>query len=121
MGFFNRIFGKRSQPRNPSSPPIEQAVLVYLDGVGLPNHIYQECELATIEDRLMATIEDSNLGEFDGNEIGPKETVLYMYGPDAEKLFAGIELTLRNYPLCQGARIIIRHGGPGANQREIKL
>ena len=51
-------------------------------------------------------------------EIGPAETTLFMYGPDAERLFAGVEQTLRNYPLCQGARVVIRRGGPGSEERE---
>ncbi len=77
--------------------------------------------MATIEDRLTAVIERDGLGEFDGNEIEPGETTLFMYGPDAERLFAGIEQTLRGYPLCQGARVEIRRGGPGAEQGQIRL
>lgn len=61
------------------------------------------------------------LGIFDGNGVGPGEATLFMYGPDAERLFAGIEKTLRAYPLCQNARVVIRKGGPGAEEREIRL
>jgi len=104
------------QPEEP-----QQAVLVHLDGTGLPDHIYQECDLATIEDQLIEVIARNKLGEFDGNEVGPSETTLFMYGPDAERLFAGIEPILRGYPLCQGARVEIRHGGPGAQTREVRL
>ena len=119
MSIFKRIFGKKSLDR-PSAGP-EQAVLVHLDGSGLPDHIYDEYDLSTIEDRLIDVIEREGLGEFDGNEVGPGETTLYMYGPDAERLFAGIEQTMRTYPLCQGARVEIRRGGPGAEQREVRL
>jgi hypothetical protein len=96
-------------------------VLVHLDSVGLSPQIYADYDLATIEDRLIAVIEKQELGEFDGNEIGPGSTTLYMYGANAERLYAGIEATLRAYPLCQGARVIIRCGGPGAPQREVNL
>jgi len=119
MDFFKNLFGKKQSPQN--SKPSEQAVLVYLDGSGLPDEVYEKCDLATIEDRLIEVIEQKKLGEFDGNEIGPNETTLFMYGPDAEKLFAGIESTLRNYPLCNGARVVVRHGGPGSSEKEIKL
>jgi len=120
LSIFGRIFGKKPSDEVQSESP-QQAVLVHLDGVNLPDHVYQECDLATIEDRLVEVIERDVLGEFDGNEIGPAETTLFMYGPDAERLFAGIEQTLRGYPLCQGARVEIRRGGPGAQQREVRL
>ena len=115
MSIFKRIFAKKSldQP--------QQAVLVHLDGTGLPDHIYHDYDLATIEDRLIEVLEREGLGEFDGNEVGPGQTTLFMYGPDAERLFDGIEQTLRGYPLCQGAHVEIRHGGPGAQQRELRL
>ena len=68
--------------------------------------------MSSIEDKLVEVLERYGLGEFDGNETGPAETILFMYGPDAERLFVGIEQTLRDYPLCQGARVEIRRGGP---------
>ena len=117
MGFFNRLFGR--EPAKGHRP--QQAVLVYLDGTGLPDEVYEECDLATIEDRLTEVIEREGLGEFDGNEIGPTEVTLFMYGPDAERLFAGIESTLRDYPLCQRARVVIREGEPGARERVLRL
>jgi len=99
----------------------EQAVLVHLDGVGLPANIYAEYDLVTLEDQLIEVIERDGLGEFDGNEIGLGTATLFMYGPDAERLYLAIETTLRAYPLCQGAQIVIRRGGPGAPQREFRL
>lgn len=120
MSIFRNMFGKKKPANDPRKAP-EQAVLVYLDGTGLPAEVYRDCDLVTIEDRLTEIIERDGLGEFDGNEVGPAETVLFMYGPDAERLFAGIEQALREYPLCKGARIVIRRGKPGAEQREVRL
>jgi hypothetical protein len=120
MNIFKRLFGERpSKEEQAERPP--QAVLVHLDGTGLPADVYQQCDLATIEDRLTEVIAREGLGEFDGNEVGPHETTLFMYGPDAERLFAGIEQTLRGYPLCRGARVEIRRGGPGAEKREVRM
>lgn len=118
MSILKRLFGKKNQAETRSD---QQAVLVHLDGSGLPDHIYQEYDLATIEDQLIEVIEREGLGEFDGNEVGPGETTLFMYGPDAERLFAGIESTLRGYPLCQAARVEVRRGGPGTPSREFRL
>lgn len=120
MSILQRFFGKRRASPEPIGAST-QAVLVHLDGQGLPDDVYQDNDLATLEDQLRQAIEAGGLGEFDGNEVGPTETTLYMYGPDAERLFAGIESTLRAYPLCKNARIVVRCGGPGANQREVRL
>ena len=121
MSLFGRLFGKkdRDQTAQPNKP--QQAVLVHLDDTSLPDEVFEQCDLAAIGDRLAAVIERSGLGEFYGDEIGPTETTLFMYGPDAERLFSGIEQTLRDYPLCQGARVVIRYGGPGSEEREVRL
>jgi len=95
--------------------------MVHLRGHGLPDDVYEQYDLATIEDQLIEIIEQKGLGAFDGNEMGPKETILFMYGADAERLYSSIESALRNYPLCQGAKVILRYGPPGSEQREILL
>jgi hypothetical protein len=99
----------------------EQAVMVYLDGTGLPVNVYEECDTSTLEDLLINVLEQTNLGEVDGSAIADTEAVIFLYGPDGEKLFARILPVLRSYPLCQGARVIIRYGATGALQREFKL
>jgi hypothetical protein len=119
MGFLARLFGRKAPA--PKSEAAQQAVLVYLDGVRLPPAVYAQYDLATIEDRLVEVIQRDHLGKFDGNKVRDQTTVLLMCGPDAERLYAGIERTLRNYPLCQRARVVIRKGGPGSAQREVLL
>lgn len=99
----------------------EQAVLVYIDGSHVSEEDNEEHDLATLEDQLIEAIETKSLGEFDGDEFGPEGAVLYMYTPSAEDLFSGIESILRAHPLCQNARVIIRQGGPGSQQREMLL
>ncbi|MCU1308474.1 MAG: hypothetical protein JWN45_3169 [Acidobacteriaceae bacterium] len=96
-------------------------MLVYLNGTDLPDNIYEEFDLATLEDQLIEVLKRDSLGELDGNETGPTETVLFLYGKDAEKMFSAIEPTLRDYPLCKGARVVLRQGSPGSPQREIRL
>ena len=92
------------------SSPNEQAVLVHLDATGLPDAVYENCDLATLEGQLESAIASASVGEYDGNESGPAETTLYMYGPNAEALFSSVEPVLRAYPLCQNARVVIRMG-----------
>jgi hypothetical protein len=60
MGFFKWLRGERAK-----AP--EHAVLVHLDGVGLPDQVYEECDLATLEDRLCEALSTRGLGVVDGN------------------------------------------------------
>jgi hypothetical protein len=117
MKLLSRLFGRAE----PATGAEEQAVLIHLDGTGLPDSIYADYDLATLEDELEAALTPQRVGEVDGNEIGSGTATVYTYGPDAERLFKTIEPTLLAYPLCQGARVVIRAGPPGAPQREIRL
>lgn len=83
--------------------------------------MYRECDLATLEDRLVRVMDEGGLGTLDGNEVGQGVVTLFLYGPDGERLFSGIEATLRAYPLCQGARVEIRRGADGSLRREVRL
>ncbi len=119
MGFLKRLFQRTGKPA--TARGAEQAVLVYLDGSSLPDDVYANCDVATLEDHIRAALAGTGLGEYDGNEFGPGETTLYLYGPDAERLLTLIQPVLTGYPLGRNARVVIRKGGPGAPQRELRL
>ncbi len=93
---------------------IVRVVLSEIDGDTLASLNY-------LEDDLIAAIKLADAGEFDGNELGKAELVLYMYGPNAENLFAAVEATLRNASLMKSASVVIRYGPPGAACRCINL
>jgi hypothetical protein len=97
----------------------DEAVLIFLDGRGLDDAVYQANDLSTLEDLLIQQIEQDGIGELDGHESGPTQTTIYLYGPDAEELFSRVQPILASYPLCQNGRAIIRQGGPGSSQREV--
>lgn len=119
MTLFRRLLGKKDVVQQ--SARVDQAVIVHLDGIGLPPEIYEKCDVSTLEDQLIEIIDAGRLGEFDGNEFGPEEVTLFMYGPDAERLYAAIAETLLAYPLCRGAKVEIRYGAPGARTRVVTL
>jgi hypothetical protein len=78
-------------------------------------------QLEALENELISTINAVGLGEFDGNEIGGGELVLYMYGPDAERLFVAVAPVLRRSALTRGGIASIRPGPPGAKDRSVHL
>ena len=84
------------------------AVLIELDGIHLADSVYRDCDVSTLENRIEEVLESGEQGELDGHETGPENTTLFLYGTDAEALFLAVEPVLRDYPLCQGARVTIR-------------
>lgn len=116
MNLFAKFFGGK-----PKQSVAEQAVIVQLDAHGLPDEVYEEHDLATLEEQLEQAINAAQAGDLDGNEFGPDVVTLYMYGPDAERLFSVVEAPLRAYPLCAGAKVVVRRGGPGSPERTFVL
>ena len=90
---------------------MEQAVIVYLrlnDGqFGTPR---EHESVRALEERLEQAIGGASVGEFDGDLFGEAECILYMYGPDAERLFVVIEPILKSSPVAAGGYAIKRFG-----------
>jgi hypothetical protein len=78
-------------------------------------------QLNALEDKLITAIKSADVGEFDGNNIGEGELRLYMYGADAEKLFAVIAPILREDTLTRWGTATIRLGPPGAKSRSVSI
>jgi hypothetical protein len=74
-----------------------------------------------LEDRLASAIRAATVGEFDGTESGQGEIVFYMYGPDAERLFAAVEPALRQSGFARGGYAIKRFGTPGSREVRVDL
>jgi hypothetical protein len=72
---------------------------------------------------LVSAIDASGVGEFDGNEFGGGEGVLYAYGPDANELYAAMAPHLLGFD-ARPAYAILRFGeaaDPSAVQHRIDL
>lgn len=94
----------------------EHAVIVYF--------MYNDKNLNrlfALEDRLETTILKAKVGELDGNEVavGGGDARIYMYGPDAGRLYKVIESVLKSTPFMRGAKAQLRYGPPGVGAREV--
>jgi hypothetical protein len=121
MGFFKRVLGGDKEPER--TPPPEQAVIVSLL---LSNAAFGQAEerdaIHALTDRLDAAIREAGAGEFDGDEFGDGTCTLYMYGPDADSLFAAVEPLLRGSTLAKGGHAIKRYGPASDRQsREVRV
>jgi len=103
----------------PSTP--EQAVLVQFD--------YGSKDWAPFfefEKGFEAAIADSGLGDYDGNELAVdgSDGTMYIYGPDADKLFAFVKPRLLAAKILKNIRVTLRYGAvddPHAREVHIGL
>ena len=77
--------------------------------------------LQELGDELAARVEAAGAGEFDGDLIGEDLGILYLYGPDADRVWLAIEGVLRAALLPAGAYVVKRYGPPGSPETQIDL
>jgi len=98
----------------------KEGLAIYLDGIGLSDEVYETCSADGLAWLINGTVTSLG-GEIRGSWVGPNETAIYLYGPNAEEIFAGLEPILAAYPLCSNARIVIRHGNPALHPRTVQM
>lgn len=98
---------------------VTEGVAIYLDGVTQPQEVYASTTAQELLDKLLEALDGA--AEFRGPWQGPRETSLYVYGRDAERIFEKFEPVLRAYPLSRNARVIVRHGSTANRPREVLL
>ena len=64
------------------------------------------------ERTLEAAISSSDAGEYDGNELAVdgSDGTLYMYGPNADKLFEVVKPRLESFKLLKNVEVTLRYG-----------
>jgi hypothetical protein len=112
MGLLQKIFGRRSDPTEKAP---EQAVIVHFQ--------YGSTDLGrlfAVQATLEKVVADAQAGEVDGNEVATdgSDGFLYLYGPDADRLFKVISPILESCDFMKGATAKLRYGPPGAEVRE---
>ena len=112
MGLF-----RRKQPAAPVGD--DHAVIVHF---GLSDDEFgtdaERAELGDLGDRLADVVARAGVGEFDGDEFGEGEGVLYLYGPDSEQLWLAVEPEVRACAL-RPAFAFVRPGGPDVAARRV--
>lgn len=117
MGFMSRLFGGK-QSEEPSAN--KHAVIAYFE--------YGQTDLEPlfeVERQLEAAIDKAGVGEFDGNEIAVDGTdgSLYMYGPDADKLFEVVKPVLESADCLSEVVVRLQYGPPedGVVEKEVRV
>jgi hypothetical protein len=99
--------GVRTNAGETVAPAPEQAVIVHFDYGNAdwkPFFVFEK----TFED----AIGKSGVGDYDGNELAVdgSDGSLYMYGPDADKLFAVAKPILLSATLLRNVTVTLRYG-----------
>jgi len=78
--------------------------------------------LFELEEQLEDAIDEAKVGEYDGNEIEQSgaDGVLYMYGPDADALFAVVRPILAGATIIRNAVATLRYGPPEDGVRSVE-
>lgn len=114
---FRKITVEQNKQSISSNEP-EQAVIVSFDyGIEGLDVLYE------LEDKLEYIISENGVGEYDGHEMATdySDGNLYMYGPNAERLFQVIQPTLKETEFMKGATAKLRFGPPGDGVKEIEV
>lgn len=96
----------------------QQCVAVFLDGTSLPEEVYQDLDFDAVVTEIG---EAAGPDSFRGFWQGAEETGLFYFGGNADEMFARVEPVLRKLPIGQNARVVVRHGKPGLNARELRI
>ena len=91
---------------------------MYLDGTTLPDEVYANLDFDDLVDRLT---EAAGTDSYHGCWQGDEETGLFFFGRDAEATFAALEAVLRQMPIGQNARVVIRPTRESAHDRTVRL
>lgn len=79
--------------------------------------------LFQLEDQLEEAISEAEVGEYDENEIAVSgsDGFLYMYGPDADKLFAVVRPVLAATDIIRNAIATLRYGPAADDVRRVEV
>lgn len=117
MSFLGRLFGRKPpEPDDPEEDPNPEAVIVRLPVEGVA-----PSELWDIEDLLIEAVEAASVGEVDGTETGVGGATFFLYGPDAERLFATVRPIFQADPRWRNAVAEVRRGGPELEGRRVPI
>ena len=95
-----------------------QCLAVFLDGTSLPDQVYADLDFDAVIGEIQAAAGENS---YRGFWQGPQETGIFFFGPDAEAMFARVEPVLHRLPIGQNARVVVRHGKPSLNPREVRM
>ena len=120
MGLIARLFGGGEQP-GVGGQDAEHAVILSIRLGDEPPTEEEQQRMFDLEDEISAAIESAGVGELDGDEWGSGSCTIFLYGPDADRLWDAIAPVLERHPFERGSSAVRRYGPPGAREDRVSL
>ena len=98
-----------------------ETISIYLDGVGLPDEVYQNADFDQITSEISDAVKSPGAGEFRGFSQGETETGLYIFAPSADATFAALQGVIAKHPLFQNARVVLKYLGSQKPEKEFRI
>lgn len=124
MGFFSRLFGGGKGGGDGAhgsgdAAGEEHALLLHIklanDQFGDPDEVGV---MHALQDEIESALAAAGAGELDGDEFGGGLCTIYIYGPDADAMWAAVAPVLEKRPFRKGSVAVKRYGGPGSGREE---
>lgn len=77
--------------------------------------------IVALEEAIESALREHRSGELEGHDLRDGVWTLYLYGPDAERIFESVEELLRSARLDPSSHAILRFGARGAREERISL
>jgi hypothetical protein len=77
--------------------------------------------IVALEEAIESALREHRAGEFEGHDLRDGVWNLYLYGPDAERIFESVAEVVRGARLDSSSHAILRFGGRGAREERISL
>jgi len=114
--------GQDHDQDDPLEPAEEQDLLVVLK---LSNKMMgvatERMGSEALADQLEAAILEAGVGEYDGDEIGGGEAILFFCGPDVDQMIAILHPLLKRAPMCRGGHFVRMVAGPDGEPMKKRL
>ncbi|MCY2956793.1 MAG: hypothetical protein NT107_07145 [Planctomycetota bacterium] len=70
----------------------------------------ERLDITMLAEQLGEAVLDAKVGEYDGDEYGGGECLLFFAGPNADQLYAVLHSILRTHQLGRGAMVQLQYG-----------
>jgi hypothetical protein len=98
-----------------------ETISIYLDGVGLPDEVYENADFDQIVSEVSETVRSGGAGEYRGFSQGETETALYVFAPSADSTYAALQSVIAKHPLFQNARVVLKYLGSKKPENEFRI
>ena len=77
--------------------------------------------IVALEEAIEGALREHRAGEFDGHDLRDGVWTLYLYGPDANRIFESVAEVVRGVRLDSSSHAIMRFGERGAREERVPL